>query len=730
VAEARTAPHVPAGRRRVEAPAVLQMEAAECGAACLASVLAHFGRHVTLEEARRVCGVSRDGSSALQLKAAAEHWGLDCDGYSVEVAELAEARLPAILFWGFDHFVVLEGWGGRGWRIMDPALGHRWVEPAEFDEKFTGVVLQVQPGQGFLPGGRPPGVADALRARLRGSRRVVLAAAACGVMAAVPGFVLPALGAVYVDRVLLEGAQRWLPGMIAIVAASMAIAGALAWLQVWILAKLEQRMAISGAAALMEHVLRLPVDFFTHRYAGDIAQRVSSVEGIADILASKLAPAAVGLVTTSVFAAAMFAIDWRMACAAVALVGLVLILVLRAGRGLVDGTRTLEREVGLAAGTLSSGLSAIEGIKASGRESELFARIASANARVATSVQSLAVRTAVLEAVPEFLVALLVSAAVLAFGGWQVMHGHMTIGALLAFQTLLIAALGPVLQVASLGQEIQELRATMARIDDVMRNPVDLLALPAGAAPAGTAPASADAIEFRDVTFGYSESADPLLRGFSLRVGPGRRVAIVGASGSGKSTVARLACGLYAPWSGEVTVDGRPLASISRAERATLIAAVGQSPILFEGSLRENLSLWDPSIQDEWIRDAVADAGLAGLADARGGLGMPLAEGGSNLSGGEAQRVEIARALARRPSILVLDEATSALDATTESQIDRALRRRGCACIVVAHRLSTVRDADEIIVLDAGEVVERGSHEELLALEGAYAAFVRGGGQG
>ena len=730
MAEARTAPHVPAGRRRVEAPAVLQMESAECGAACLASVLAHFGRHVTLEEARRVCGVSRDGSSALQLKAAAEHWGLDCDGYSVEVAELAEARLPAILFWGFDHFVVLEGWGSRGWRIMDPALGHRWVEPAEFDEKFTGVVLQVQPGQGFLPGGRPPGVADALRARLRGSRRVVLAAAACGVMAAVPGFVLPALGAVYVDRVLLEGAQRWLPGMIAIVAACMAIAGALAWLQVWILAKLEQRMAISGAATLMEHVLRLPVDFFTHRYAGDIAQRVSSVEGIADMLASKLAPAAVGLVTTSVFAGAMFAIDWRMACVAVALVGLVLILVLRAGRGLVDGTRTLEREVGLAAGTLSSGLSAIEGIKASGRESELFARIASANARVATSVQSLAVRTAVLEAVPELLVALLVSAAVLAFGGWQVMHGHMTIGALLAFQTLLIAALGPVLQVASLGQEIQELRATMARIDDVMRNPVDPLALPAAAAPAAAAPASADAIEFRDVTFGYSESADPLLRGFSLRVGPGRRVAIVGASGSGKSTVARLACGLYAPWSGEVTVDGRPLASISRAERATLIAAVGQSPILFEGSLRENLSLWDPSIQDEWIRDAVADAGLAGLADARGGLGMPVAEGGSNLSGGEAQRVEIARALARRPSILVLDEATSALDATTESQIDRALRRRGCACIVVAHRLSTVRDADEIIVLDAGEVVERGSHEELLALEGAYAAFVRGGGQG
>ena len=732
MAEAAVTPkrtQVPAGSRHAASPVVIQMEAAECGAACLASVLALHGRHVTLEEARRVCGVSRDGSSALQLKAAAEHWGLECDGYSVEIPALAEVRLPAVLFWGFDHFVVLEGWSPRGWAIMDPAVGRRRVDPAEFDRKFTGVVLEMKPGPGFRPGGRPPSVTAALRARVRGSRRVILAAAACGVMSAVPGFVLPALGATYIDRVLLEGAHRWLPAMIAIVAAGMAIAGTLAWFQAWILAKLEQRMAISGAAVLMEHVLRLPVDFFTHRYAGDVAQRVSSVEGVADMLASKLAPAAVGMVTATAFTAAMFAIDWRMACVAVAIAATVLLLVLRAGKGLVDGTRTLEREVGLAAGTLSSGLSAIEGIKASGREDELFARIASANARVASSVQSLAVRSAVLEAIPELLVALLVSAGVLAFGGWQVMHGAMTVGALLAFQALLVAALGPVLHVAALAQEIQELRATLTRIDDVLRNPIDPFASPAAHEAPRSAP-TADAIEFRDVTFGYSESAPALLEGFSMRVGPGRRIAVVGPSGSGKSTVARLASGLYAPWSGEILVDGRPIASVPRAERATLMASVGQSPFLVEGSLRENVTLWDGSLPDEWIREAIDDAGLAGLVDPRGGLGMAIAEGGSNLSGGEAQRVEIARALARRPSILVLDEATSALDATTESQIDRALRRRGCACIVVAHRLSTIRDADEIIVLDAGTVVERGSHEELMRLDGTYAEFVRGGGQG
>ena len=376
-------------------------------------------------------------------------------------------------------------------------------------------------------------------------------------------------------------------------------------------------------------------------------------------------------------------------------------------------------------------------MKSAGRENDLFARIADANARTATSAQALEGLSTTLTAAPEFLVSLLVSAIVLAFGGWQVMQGHITIGSLLAFQAILVVAMGPVLELASLGQEIQTLNATMARIDDVLRHPRDPLALPVEPAhgaevsvPHEEAAPTAGALEFRNVVFGYSEADEPLIRDFTLRIAPGHRVAIVGATGSGKSTAAKLASGLYLPWSGEVLIDGRPLASIPRHERATAIAVVGQTPILFAASLRDNLSMWDPLIPDAWMREATDDAGLAGLIEARGGLGMMIAEGGINLSGGEAQRVEIARALARRPSILILDEATSSLDATTESQIDRALRRRGCACLVIAHRLSTIRDADEIVVLDRGTIVERGSHDELMALNGAYVAFVRGGGQG
>ena len=727
----------PSGLRVVTAPTIVQMDAVECGAACLVSILAFHGRHIAIEEARRVCGVSRDGSSALQLTAAASNYGLKCEGYGVDSAELRDLQLPGILYWGFDHFVVLEGWSRGRWRIMDPSIGHRWVSAAEFDEKFTGVVLELSPTADFRRGGRTRGVRQALVERMRGSWRVVAATAACGVLLAVPAFTLPALGAVYVDRVLLEGATGWLLPMVLLALAAMVVSAVLAYVQQQLLAKLEQRLAGTGAARFFDHLLRLPVDFYSHRYTGDIVQRLDAVELLAEAFASKIAPALVGLLTSTLFIIALFVIDKHLALIATGIIAAVILIVIRSGRALVDRTRTLEKDIGLGAGTVSAGLTAIETVKSSGRENDLFARIADANARTATSAQALEGLSTTLTAAPEFLVSLLVSAIVLAFGGWQVMQGHITIGSLLAFQAILVVAMGPVLELASLGQEIQTLNATMARIDDVLRHPRDPLALPVEPAhgaevsvPHEEAAPTAGALEFRNVVFGYSEADEPLIRDFTLRIAPGHRVAIVGATGSGKSTAAKLACGLYRPWSGEVRIDGRPLASIPRHERATAIAVVGQTPILFAASLRDNLSMWDPLIPDAWMREATDDAGLAGLIEARGGLGMMIAEGGINLSGGEAQRVEIARALSRRPSILILDEATSSLDATTESQIDRALRRRGCACLVIAHRLSTIRDADEIVVLDRGTIVERGSHDELMALNGAYVTFVRGGGQG
>ena len=725
-APAASAPFRPEGRRVAAVPTVVQMEAAECGAACMVAVLAHHGRRVTLEESRRTCGVTRDGSNAFQLTNAAEHWGLACDGYSCEPPDLVDLKLPAILFWGFNHFVVLEGWSGGRWRIMDPATGHREVEPVEFDRSFTGVVLELSPGDGFVRGGRPGGVAPALAARLRGSWRVLAAAVVAGVLLTVPGIVVPAMSAMYVDRVLLEGAHRWVLPMVLVAAVTLLFAVVLCGVQQRLIAKLEQRLAITAGAGFVQHVLRLPVDFFAHRYAGDVASRVSGVEAVSETLAARLAPAVVGSLTALVFLVAMVAVDWKLSAVAVLSVGLLAVLAVRAGHALSDRARGAEQDAGLAAGALASGLAAIETVTGSGRESDLFARLAGAQARVARSRQELSRLATGAEGVPGFVESLLVHAVVLSAGGWQVMRGDLTLGSLLAFQALLVGFLGPVVDLARLSQRIQELRATLARIDDVSRHPVDPLAVPTDAveAPPESTPGR---LEFRDVTFGYARGNPPLFEGFSLSIEPGRRVALVGMTGSGKSTIARLALGLHLPWSGDVLLDGRPLRDVPRHERISTVAMVGQSPTLLEGSLRDNLSMWDPFVPDDWMREALADAGLGAFLADRGGLEMRVAEAGPNFSGGEAQRVEIARALARRPAVLVLDEATSALDATTEAQIDRAIRRRGCTCLVVAHRLSTIRDADEIVVLGPGGVLERGSHDELMELDGTYAVLMRGG---
>jgi ABC-type bacteriocin/lantibiotic exporter with double-glycine peptidase domain len=609
---------------------------------------------------------------------------------------------------------------------MDPATGHREVEPAEFDRGFTGVVLELAPGPGFVRGGRPGGVAPALAARLRGSWRVLAAAVVAGVLLTVPGIVVPAMSAMYIDRVLLEGAHRWVLPMVLVAAVTLGFVVVLAGLQQRILARLEQRLAITGGAGFVQHVLRLPVDFFAHRYAGDVASRVSGVEAVCETLAARLAPAVVGSLTALVFLVAMVAIDWKLSAVAVLCVALVAVLAVRSGHALADRARTAEQDTGLSSGALAAGLSAIETVKGAGRESDLFARLAGAHARVARSRQELARLATGADSVPGFVESLLVHAVVLSAGGWQVMRGDLTLGSLLAFQALLIGFLGPVVDLAGLSQRIQELRATLARIDDVARHPADPLAIPSDAVEAPPE-ATPGRLEFRDVTFGYSHGNPPLVEGFSLAIEPGRRVALVGMTGSGKSTIARLALGLHLPWSGDVLLDGRPLRQVPRHERISNIAMVGQSPTLLEGSLRDNLSMWDPFVPDEWMREALADAGLGALLADRGGLEARIAEGGTNFSGGEAQRVEIARALARRPSVLVLDEATSALDATTEAQIDRAIRRRGCTCLVVAHRLSTIRDADEIVVLGPGGVLERGSHDELMELDAHYALLMRGG---
>lgn len=717
----------PPGKARcVRVPTTMQVVAAECGAASLASVLAYHRAYRPLEEVREAVGVDRDGANAMRIARAARHFGLDADGTKCEIDGLADVKLPAILFWGLNHFVVLEGWSKHGYRIMDPATGRRLVSADEFNSEFTGVVVEMQPSETFRATGRAPSSLSLVLAWLRGGETAIWLTVFVGMLLAVPMVAIPGIAAGYVDSVLAEGRTDWMKWVLLGAVAALILENGLMLLQQLTLARLEQQLSLERTSAFLQQIFRLPTTFFAQRYPGDIVERVQSNDAVAALLASKFAPAIVQILTLLAFLAAIAWINVPMGIIALVAVLATLGLLFGVARARVDQAQSLQQQEGMKQGAIIAGLLTLESLKAGGREADFFGRSMGFAARVSAARQRADMLSNAISVLPSWFQAVVVSVLVLSFGGWQVMQGSMTIGTLLGLQILLLGFMTPVTQLAELIREIQTVRADLGRLDDVMCHEVDQLAIDPEVDDAQEIEYADGDLELRDVTFGYGHGQRPLLSGFSLRVASGGRVALVGGTGSGKSTIARIAAGLLEPWEGEVLIDGRPLGHIPRHVRAASIAAISQRPAFFEGTVRENLSLWNPDIPDGWMVEALEDAQLAELISARGGLDQPVAEGGSNFSGGEAQRLDIARALSRRPALLILDEATSALDPVTELALDEALRRRGVTCLVIAHRLSTIRDSDEIIVLDEGEVVERGTHDQLLALDGVYCDLIAG----
>jgi NHLM bacteriocin system ABC transporter peptidase/ATP-binding protein len=703
------------------------MEAVECGAAALSIILSYYGRVVPLEQLRVECGVSRDGSKASNMVRAAREFGLDAKGYKKELDEVLGLPLPVIVFWHFNHFLVLEGIKGTKVYLNDPAEGPRVVSLDEFDEGYTGVVLTFAPGPGFKKGGRRPSLLAALRQRVRGAETAVLFALLAGVALVLPGLLLPVFTQVFIDKVLISRLDSWLTPLLIGLGATALLRGVLTSLQQHYLLRLETRLSVASSSRFFWHIVRLPIDFYNQRYAGEIGSRVEMNEDVAAFLAGRLAQAVIDILMIVAYAALMFAYDWQLTLvgigAAVLLVGATLLV----SRMRVDGSRRLVQEEGKATATLMGGLANIETIKASGLESDLFSRWSGYQAKYINAQQQLATITQTFLAVPPFIVGV-TNVAVLSLGALHVMNGAMTMGMLVAFQTLMASFLAPVTNMVQLAGTLQDMEGTMNRLDDVERYPV---AARAGAAEDGMpgGPVQlAGALEFRNVSFGYSVLEDPLIDGFSAALAPGSRVALVGPSGSGKSTVAKLVTGLYEQWDGDVLFDGESREDIPRHILTNSIALVDQDISLFAGTVRDNITLWDTTIPESQLVQACRDACIHDdIAARQGGYESTVEEGGANFSGGQRQRLEIARALVGNPRVLVLDEATSALDAATEHAVDRNLRRRGCTCLIIAHRLSTVRDADEIIVLDHGRVIERGNHESLVGAGGTYAELVRQG---
>ncbi|GAA2511790.1 NHLP family bacteriocin export ABC transporter peptidase/permease/ATPase subunit [Streptomyces gobitricini] len=732
---ARPAPRGGAGSRirtkrpkPVRTPTVLQMEAVECGAACLAMVLAHHGRHVPLEELRIACGVSRDGSRAGNVLKAARGYGLEAKGMQMEPEALAEVRAPAILFWEFNHYVVYDGTGRhfrrRGVYVNDPAKGRRFVPAEEFDTSFTGVALVFEPGPGFRRGGRRPRFLSGVPTRLRGTTGTLLTALLASLLLVAVGAAVPALSRTYIDMFLIGDQTSVLGPLFTAMAATVALTAVLTALQQANLLRGRVIASTLGSARFLGHLMRLPVTFFAQRGPADLVQRLQSNDAVAETLARDLAAAGVDGVVVVLYALLLWTYDPQLTVVGVLMALLNIVAMRIVIRLRSTHTQKLRADSARLTNTSYTGLQLIETMKATGGENGYFRRWAGQHATTLEVQQRLGVPSAALAVVAPTL-ATLNSALILWIGGLRAVEGHLSIGLLVAFQALVTRFTAPITRLNGVAGRIQDFAADVARLKDVESFPAD--ALYARVEPDGDTRRLKGHVELEDITFGYSPLDAPLLSGFSLTVRPGRQVALVGGSGSGKSTVSRLIAGLYVPWEGTIRIDGRRLEDIPRGALAASVSFVDQDVFLFEGTVRDNVALWDPSIPDDAVVAALRDAAVYDDVVARrpGGIHSRVEQDGRNFSGGQRQRLEIARALVRRPSVLVLDEVTSALDARTEQVVMDNLRRRGCACVVIAHRLSTVRDSDEIVVLDHGTVVERGRHEDLLAASGAYAELVK-----
>jgi NHLM bacteriocin system ABC transporter peptidase/ATP-binding protein len=706
--------------RRVSTPTVLQMEAVECGAASLAMILGYFGRIVPLEELRTACGVSRDGSKANNVLRAARQYGLNAKGYKREPADLRSMPLPAIIHWNFNHFVVLEGFRRDRVYLNDPNVGPTIVSAEEFDRAFTGVVMVFTPTEQFVRGGTPPGLVAPLRRRLVGSATALGFVLLAGLALTMPGLVGPTFNRIFIDKIVVGGFTRWLTPLLLAMAVAMTLTGVLTWVQQRYLLRLETKLALSTSSRFLWHTLKLPVEYFSQRYAGEIGNRVGINDRIAQLLSGDLATTTLNLAMIAFYAFLLLRYDIPLTLIGIGIALLNLGALKVVSRKRTDLNQRLQQDRGKLMGTAMGGLQTLETLKASGGESDFFARWSGYLAKVTNTYQQLQFETLLLSSAPPLLMAIN-AALMIGIGGQRVMDGHLTIGMLVAFQALMAAFITPVNRMVDLGGTLQEVRSDMNRLDDVLNATGDPVTTEVQETAKPEVAKLAGRLELRDVTFGYSPLDPPLIQGLSMTLEPGSRVAVIGASGSGKSTVAHLVAGLYTPWSGAILFDGRPRREYPRAVMAQSVAMVDQEISLFEDTVRDNLTLWDATIPEGDVVQAAVDACIDDDVSARpGGYGGVLEEGGRNLSGGQRQRLEIARALVVNPSVLVLDEATSALDPETEHRIDDHVRRRGCTCLIVAHRLSTIRDCDEIIVLDRGRVVQRGTHASMSAVSGPY----------
>ena len=709
---------------RVKVPTILQMEATECGAASLSMILAHYKLWLPLEKLRQECGVNRDGSKASCVIRAARNRGCTANGYRWNADRVREVKeFPLIIHWEFNHFVVLEGIKGDTVYLNDPAMGRRTVKWDEFRTSYTGVALRVVPNENFKPEGRRYNIFKAVAEKLAQDKWAVLFVLLLNLGMIIPGLASPVFSQIFLDDILTRKHPDWMFNFCLAMTVSFVVCGVMNWLQAVILTRWQRKLTLADSSSFFWHLLRLPMQFFNQRYAAEVASRVNFNESIAGVLSGPAATAILNLLVAIFYLLLLLQYNVTLTIIGVAFSSIDMIVFFALRRHLTDLNMRIQQDAGKCYGVTMNGLSMIETIKANGNESDFFSKWAGYRAKVLSASQDAALWQMTSTIIPTLLGGRN-GALIMTLGGFSIMDGAMTAGMFMAFQNLMGSFQAPVNALLGLGSTLQSTEMQMQRLDDVRRYEIDDLNC-RDEEISGNVERLSGELELRNVSFGYSPLEKPLLNNFSLHIKPGHWVAVVGASGSGKSTVAKIVTGIYEEWSGQVLFDGKIRRELPRAAIVNSVAAVDQDIFQITGTITENLTLFDSSVEKADVIQAAKDACIHDdILQLDKGYDAQVSEGGLNFSGGQRQRLEIARALAVNPSLLILDEATSALDPVTEQTVLENIRRRGCSCLIVAHRLSTIRDADEIIVLSNGEVVERGTHREMIQHDGAYRRLI------
>ena len=705
-------------------PTIYQMEATECGAASLSMIFAYFGKHLPLEQMRIETGVSRDGCNAGNIMRAAKRFGFECHGYRKEPEGLKKLRPPCIIHWNFNHFVVFEGFKGKYAYINDPATGRRKLTAQELDDAFTGIVLTFQPTKGFKKEKKKNTLFKFIRSRVSGQYAVLFKLIAVGLLLVFPGLLLPVLSQVFLDDVLMRGNTDWFTRLVLFMCAAVLLQIGLTVYRNKVLIKLQKKMVLLSARDFLADMFRLPISFFDQRYVGDLSGRVANNANVSDFLAGDLAETALNIFVVIFYLVLLIVYNPVLTLIALSTAAVNAVVVKVTSDMISNASVKLQQDTGKLAGAVCAGISITGTLKASGAENEYVGRILGYNAKTIDVEQRLSKSQQVISAIPDA-VKMLANILILFVGASFVIDGKMTVGMLVAFTTLFGSFSTPIEKLVGFVKRIQTTKADINRVEDIQQYPLDEK-FKEKKNQIDVKTKLEGSVELKKITFGYSQLKPPIVSDFSFRINCGSSIAFVGASGCGKSTVSKIVSGLYRPWEGELLFDGMRAEDIPNEVMNASVSTVSQNITLFSGTVRDNLTMWNDKISETDMLAAAKDACIHDVISQKpGAYDFMLSEGASNLSGGQRQRLEIARALATNPTVLIMDEATSALDPVVEKQIMDNIKRRGCTCVIVAHRLSAIRDCDQILVMDKGRIVQRGRHDELVTVNGPYRQLIQ-----